>query len=98
MVLGKRQKDGRSLREHLEGVYKMTRVRPPELIQPDVDKRLDYILGWFIELSSGRDGGLSGANPLRWGEIQAWSQMTGRRLDYWEIVTIKAMDVGYLNG
>jgi hypothetical protein len=95
-MLNEKQKDGCTLRQHLEAVYRRTKRKPEQLEQPEIPNKAKYLLRLFVELSQGRQSGFS-ANPISALEIQAWLQITDRTLSNWEIQTLRAMDRAYLS-
>lgn len=97
MKLNTRQQDGATLRQHLEIVYKRTKVKPNELIQPQIANSVKYLLRLYSDLAQGRQTGM-GANPLSAIEIQAWLNLTDRKLSNWELNTLRAMDRAFING
>lgn len=88
--------DGVSLGEKLAHVEQTTGRRPPELDGPAVPFQLAHLLDWFRELNTGRTGNGFGANPLSWGEIDAWIRLTGRTVRDWEIGLLRALDQKYM--
>jgi len=46
-----------------------------------------------MSLHSGRSYGMSGPNPLSWGDIKDWCDLTGVHLPPWEVDMIKALDL-----
>lgn len=97
MKLNAKQQDGATLRQHLEAVYKRTKVKPEELIQPALPNSVKYLLRLFADLSHGRQNGM-GANSITCLELQAWLNLTDRKLSNWEINTLRAMDRAFING
>lgn len=71
-------------------------VRDPRLdSEPDIPGVVLDLWLWFWELDSGRQSGMS-SNPLSWGDIKDWAELTGVNLTPWEVSVIKAMDRAYL--
>jgi len=91
--LSERKKDGLSVREHLTSVWKVTGRKPKELELLYLPSSLNRIWNWFCELSGGRQG----MNPISWAEIKAWSDLTGNKPDNWQLSTIKAVDISFIN-
>jgi len=52
---------------------------------------------WFVELSQGRQEGLSGPQALTWREMSEWASLTksAPRCEEWRV--LRAMDVAYLS-
>lgn len=96
VALNKKQDDGYTLRDHLEAVYKRSKIKPKELEQPEIPIKLRYLLRLFGDLSQGRQYGFS-ANTISSLELQAWINITNRTLCDWEIQTLRAMDRAYLS-
>lgn len=59
----------------------------PELQPPKVHTCVQYLWPIFSGLDDRRESG-----PLSFGEIDAWSRLTGRRLDGFELAALVAMD------
>lgn len=88
---------GITRREHLESISRQLGRPDPELKGPAVPEILAYLMEWFYELSSGRRFGFSGPEPLGWSDIQAWDELTDRRLHKWEAQILKQLDNLWLN-
>lgn len=78
-------------REHYQGLARQG-ADVPELHGPDLPEAARYLMEWFGQLHSTRPGGPSGPAPLRYTEIKAWAELTGRKLSWWEVETIKRLD------
>ena len=61
--LNARQKDGSTLRENLESVYRQTGNMPKQLEPVEMPECLHYLWAWFCELSGGRGYAEFGALP-----------------------------------
>jgi hypothetical protein len=96
LSLGKRQKDGSSLRDNLESVYRQTGKMPDQLKQVEVNEAILYIWQWFCQLSSKRQSGMNGPLPTTFTEMKAWSEMTGIVPDPWEVSVLEQLDQLYL--
>jgi len=94
--LGKPDKDGIALREHLEQIERQTGKRPKELENTDFPTLASNIWSAFIALSSSRSSGFSGPNPITFSEIKSWMQLTHSRLAAWEVEALKAIDLLYI--
>ena len=71
----------------------------PDLEVPYVDKSVIYLWHWFLDVGQARTYGINGMpNYLSWCEIKAWTELTNRKPNEWEISTLRAIDRGYLNG
>jgi hypothetical protein len=90
--LSKRDKDGKSLRETLEVVERMTGNMPQEGINPVEFPDLLYDLwNWFLKLSTGRGGGM-GPTPIDEQNI-GWF-FHNRRItpQCWQLDAIRMLD------
>lgn len=59
--------------------------KPPQLADaPEMPQELGYLWEWFREVFTGQ--------PLTFGEMESWSNMTGKRLRGWEAELIKSLD------
>lgn len=87
--LGKPDKNGTSLRSHLQaaGVEEPNPHPFPEA--------LGYLWAWFLDLSAGRLSGL-GPCPITWEGMSAWAALTGNQMAPWEVRAIRALDAAYL--
>lgn len=84
--------DGATRRAHIEAAV-ASGMDPAELDVPACPPEMLYLLGWFLEVSAGRGGnGWGGYNPLSWGEIEAWSRLTGRNLQPFEVGALRQLD------
>ena len=95
-ALNKRQKDGASLRDHLEIVHRQTGKTPPQLEPVDIPYGIQYLWGFFCDISGGRGYSEAGAMPLSYSEILAWSQLTKSDPTAWEISVLKSIDRAFL--
>ena len=94
--LNARQKDGSTLRENLESVYRQTGNMPKQLEPVEMPDCLHYLWSWFCELSGGRGYAEFGALPLTYSEIKAWAELTKTEPTAWEIEALKRIDRAYL--
>lgn len=94
-MLSSVQKDGSTLRDHLNAVEKVSGRRPPELDGPPLPECLEYIWGWFIQLHRRRGGGF-GPAPISWEAIDAWARRTGADPTPLELELIDAIDCAYM--
>jgi hypothetical protein len=66
-------------------VWKTLKRKPPQLENATpLPEELRYVWEWFREVFAGE--------PLTYAELQAWSNMTGKRLKGWEAELIKSLD------
>ena len=92
-----RQKDGCSLRDHLESAWKQSGEKPQELIDaPPLPESGRYLWEYYLELHHRRVNYGWGHIPLGYGEILAWRTLTRRRLDPWELSALLEIDGAYL--
>lgn len=94
--LARKGSDGHSLREHLQSVQQQTGQSPPELQGPELYPACAHWFTWWYELAEGRQSGL-GTSPLAWADIAAWSTLTGRQLDPYDIEALRTIDRAYLD-
>ncbi len=80
----------------MRSVYEQTGIMPEDLEAIELPPILVYLLGYFQQLSSARQCGMS-LNPLSFSEIDAWSRLYHLSLETWEIDVIKQLDLIYLN-
>jgi hypothetical protein len=57
---------------------------------------LDYVWGWFCELSGARTSNGFGLNPISFTEILAWAQLAGVAPTPWEVRLLKRLDAATL--
>ena len=76
--------------EHLQGIWRQTGEKPPELDGPPIPPVGAYLWEWFSELHKARQG------PISYSEIQAWAKLSGNSPEPWEVKAIKALDIEYL--
>lgn len=73
-------------------------IEDPELVNKYViPDALGHVWGWFTELSHARTAGFSGANPISFLEIEAWSRVTGTKLKPSEVFLLRQLDDVFLN-
>ncbi|MHA6690600.1 phage tail assembly chaperone [Devosia sp. A449] len=91
-------KDGHSLRVHLQG--QLSRARTPErrseiegeLALPPFPDALRYLWTAFIRIRRRNAGNGFGATPITWADLDAYSRLSGLHLRPWEIETIERLD------
>jgi len=94
--LNKPDKNGVTLREHLEQVERQTGKRPMELNGPEFPTLLSHIWSAFIHLSSTRGVGMSGALPITYTEIKDYEHLMGIDFSPRDVESIKRLDAVYL--
>jgi hypothetical protein len=62
----------------------------------DINPAIQYLWGFFCELSGARGYSEMGPLPLTYSEIQAWAQLTRTDPTAWEIQVIKSIDRVFL--
>lgn len=94
--MDRRDKSGRSKREHLEQVEKATGKRPADLESPPFPDELAHIWAYFLDLSSARSSGGMGPGPITYTEIASWSNMTATPITPAEVRAVKRLDALWL--
>jgi len=51
-----------------------------------------YLFQVFQELSAARGSNGFGVNPISYSEIQAYRELTGARLSYWDVKMVRRID------
>lgn len=102
MKLGQREKDGATLRQHLESVARQHHGKMPEefleLTAIPCPPLLRYLWKAFLELSGARGRGADGSpEAIPYTELEAWMRLTKRSLNVWEVEVLKRLDVLFLN-
>lgn len=95
MQLGARQKDGSTLRQHLQAAAAMSGVADPLLEVPRVPVAARALWATFLTLSAVRRSGM-GPHPLTLTDIEAWCRLADVRLTPWELDTLIALDAASL--
>lgn len=86
------QPDGRTLREHLEAVERLTKKRPEQLdSQIELPDSMRECWQWFLSLNNTRASGF-GASPITYQEIWCYFNLQGIEPEQWEIDIIKMFD------
>lgn len=96
IALDQRMPTGETQREALESVEAQTGRRPKELDVPEVPPACQRVMEIFQNISAGRIYTMSGPAPLSNVDIFAWCQLTGSRLENWELRAIRAFDQVWL--
>lgn len=89
---------GSSYRDHLQGL--LSRAREPqrvaelqaELALPPFPEALRYLWRAFARIRRRCGGNGFGPSPITWGDIDAYSRLSGLRLSPWEVEVIEALD------
>jgi hypothetical protein len=66
----------------LNAVWRASKRKPKELEQSPIPEELAYLAGWLAVLPC----------PLSWAEMSAWSGMTKRAPERWELETLMRLD------
>lgn len=70
---------------------------PEEKPHVTAPSALLYLWNWSWELAQGRPVGPEGISlPIPNTEIRAWTELTGYRLEPWELAAIRGLDSTYL--
>lgn len=56
---------------------------------------LTYLMEYFLELNETRGSNGFGPNPITYGEVEAWSRLTGIGLQTWEVAVLRQLDREY---
>lgn len=89
--LNARGKDGKTLRETLEVVQRMSGREPDELACPDMPVGMAYLWDWFVRLNSTRHVGMS-AGAITEQEISCFFSNRKIAATAWEIEVIASLD------
>ena len=68
-----------------------------ELEAPEVNPAGRYLLNMFSELSSTRQGGMGGPNPITYLEMKAYSDLKDCDIEPWEVEVIKLLDSAFMD-
>ncbi len=60
---------------------------------PEVPEALDYLLGYYDELALSRSAGMSGLDPIRYVDIEAWSRLMDMTLEPYEVEGLLQIDM-----
>jgi len=90
-------KDGATVRQHLESVERQLKKRPAQLDGPPMPEELRYLWRWFWELHAGRT--VNGMSHTRAShhDIWAWQQNFRIAAQPWELRTLMQLGVIWLN-
>lgn len=94
--LAKRDGDGQTKRESMQALAASAGLPPPEFDESPCPPELAYLLAWWAELTAARQGGFSGANPISYSEIEAWSRLSCVALSHWEVALLRRIDVAFV--
>jgi len=95
--LNKADKDGVTLREHLEQVKKATGYAPEGLENnTEFPNPLSHVWSFFLQLHQSRTMGFSGPNPITYSEIESWVKLTNNQPNPLDVGIIKRLDSLYM--
>lgn len=90
--LSEKQKDGNSLRDHLEAVWKQTKKKPKELDNLiELPICMTEYWQWFLKLNARRPSGM-GISAIPYSEMLAFFQLTGVCPDPCDVEVIEMFD------
>lgn len=95
--LNDRQKDGATLRDHLNAAWNSNGIKPEQLDCEELPENIQYIWSWFIDLDYYRGSNMNGANPITPTLIKDWCWMNDVDLEHFERMAIKRLDIEYMN-
>ena len=95
--LGRADKNGTTMRQHLMQVKKQIKHAPEGLIGPKLPRDMAYLWEMFLSLNAGRGGGEGGPDPLSYVEIKAWCDLCEADLTVWELDILKRLDAAFLS-
>lgn len=96
--LGRKQKDGATLRQHLMMAYHSSGVMPGELRDaPELPQNARHVWMWFMELNRARPSSGFGASAISFMEIESWARLTHTLIEPWEIRALCLLDETFLN-
>jgi hypothetical protein len=93
--LAARQKDGATLREHLESAARQLGRLPEELVPLPCPEALTYLWNWWLSLAARRGCGFGPAS-LAWHDVEAWARLSGVTLEPFELDCLDALEQAYL--
>lgn len=91
MQLAQRQRDGRTLRDHLVAAERGHGYTHP-LLKADLPPGGDLLWQALQQLAGARPQGLGAAGAIPPSEVHAWQCLNGLQLTPWEVETLQAMD------
>lgn len=86
------QKDGTTLRDNLEAVYRMTGKKPKELETGVLPECLTHVWYWFLQLNSQRTNNGFSLNPITNQDMWFFFQLEGIEPESWELDLIRKFD------
>ena len=99
--LNKLQEDGSTLRDHLLSGWRQKhydpRYKPEELKYSHLPFLATPVWNYYNSLSSRRAVTEFGPACITWQDLKAWQDMTGNKLQEWELKAILALDDAYIS-
>ena len=90
---GKRSKDGSTLKDQLNSVWRQTGIKPKELEDlVELPESCFQVWKWFIDLHNARGSNGFGVNPIPYSEIKAYFDLIDVQPEDWEVTLIKLFD------
>lgn len=86
------RKDGSTLRQHLQAVWRASGRKPKELDIPEMPPMVAHLWDIFGELSVARGSNGFGINAINYREITSWQHLSGVTLTPWEAETLIHLD------
>lgn len=96
LTLSAKQKDGSSLRETLESLYRNHNISDPLLIPIKVSPCVTYLWEHFLALNATRSSGMS-VSAINYMELKAYCDMNSIQLSPFEVRVIKSLDKVFLD-
>lgn len=93
--MGRRQKDGATLHDHLIAAWKASGEKPSELDIDDLPTCAESLMHVFMQLAQTRPAGM-GPSPISHRDLVAWQEINCIRLTPWESDIVLAMDSAFL--
>lgn len=97
LKLGERQKDGATMRDHLESIQRQTGVTDPLLLPVACPDEAKYLYeDYFLSMNRRRTNNGYGPNALGHADIHTWAQLHGVRLAPFEVEALDRIETLYL--
>lgn len=94
----KRSGDGSTVGDHLAALRAQGVALPEDDTDddtPGLEPALVRLWAVWRDLNATRSSGMA-ANPISYGEIEAFCRLTGEHLDPWEARAVRAVDDAYM--
>lgn len=66
------------------------------MIEAELPSAVAHVWAWFCELSAARTSNGYGADPITFGDIDAWARLTRLSPTPWEVALIRRIDSAIL--